>query len=99
MVVGDFDFGKIKTMSALRVSQYSLLPSRAHSMLVPTGFVGATCPPPFGQILLLCIYKRVVKPVVVVEVSHIQRIACANPKKLLYTVANPARSLPNTEKS
>ena len=35
--------------------------------------------------------------VVVVVVSHIQRIGC-QPEKLLYTVANPARGLLNREK-
>ena len=35
--------------------------------------------------------------VVVVVVSHTQRIGC-QPEKLLYTVANPARGLPNREK-
>ena len=35
---------------------------------------------------------------VVVVVSHIQRIGC-QPKKLLYTVANPARGLLNREKT
>ena len=34
--------------------------------------------------------------VVVVVVSHIQRIGC-QPEKLLYTVANPARGLLNRE--
>ena len=38
--------------------------------------------------------------VVVVVVSHIQRIGCQpENKKLLYTVANPARGLPNREKN
>ena len=36
--------------------------------------------------------------VVVVVVSHIQRIGCQPEKKLLYTVANPARGLLNREK-
>ena len=35
--------------------------------------------------------------VVVVVVSHIQRIGC-QPEKLLYTVANPARDLLNRGK-
>ena len=35
--------------------------------------------------------------VVVVVVSHIQRIGC-QPEKLLYTVANPARGLLNRAK-
>ena len=35
---------------------------------------------------------------VVIVVSHIQRIGFANPKKLLYTVANPARGLLNRKK-
>ena len=35
--------------------------------------------------------------VVVVVVSHIQRIGC-QPENLLYTVANPARGLLNREK-
>ena len=35
---------------------------------------------------------------VVVVVSHIQRIGCQPEKKLLYTVANPARGLLNREK-
>ena len=38
------------------------------------------------------------KSVVVVVVSHIQRIGCQPQKKLLYTVANPARGLLNREK-
>ena len=33
------------------------------------------------------------KPVVLVVVSHIQRIGCQPEIKLLYTVANPARGL------
>ena len=37
--------------------------------------------------------------VVVVVVSHIQRIGCQPEKKLLYTVANPARGLLNREKN
>ena len=36
--------------------------------------------------------------VVVVVVSHIQRIGCQPEKKLLYTVANPARGLLNRGK-
>ena len=39
---------------------------------------------------------HVVVVVVVVVVSHIQRIGC-QPDKLLYTVANPARGLLNRE--
>ena len=35
--------------------------------------------------------------VVVVVVSHIQRIGCQPEKTLLYTVANPARGLLNKE--
>ena len=35
--------------------------------------------------------------VVVIVVSHIQRIGC-QPEKLLYTVANPARGLLNRAK-
>ena len=38
-------------------------------------------------------------PAVVVVVSHIQRIGCQPEKKLLYTVANPARGLLNREKN
>ena len=40
----------------------------------------------------------VVVVIVVVVVSHIQRIGCQPEKKLLYTVANPARGLLNREK-
>ena len=40
----------------------------------------------------------VVVVVVGVVVSHIQRIGCQPEKKLLYTVANPARGLLNREK-
>ena len=36
--------------------------------------------------------------VVVVVVSHVQRIGCQPEKNLLYTVANPARGLLNREK-
>ena len=36
--------------------------------------------------------------IAVVVVSHIQRIGCQPEKKLLYTVANPARSLLNRER-
>ena len=41
---------------------------------------------------------RTCKLVIVVVVSHIQRIDCQPKKKLLYTVANPARGVLNREK-
>ena len=56
-----------------------------------------------GSWVVLCkvveLDKRVrdKRGVVVVVVSHIQRIGC-QPEKLLYTVANPARGLLNREK-
>ena len=42
------------------------------------------------------------KPTVIVLLllfSHIQRIGCQPEKKILYTVANPARGLLNREKN
>ena len=39
------------------------------------------------------------KPTVILVVSYIQRIGCQPPKKLFYTVANPARGLPNIVKN
>ena len=39
------------------------------------------------------------KPTVILVVSYIQRISCQPPKKLFYTVANPAHGLPNIVKN
>ena len=47
--------------------------------------------------LQLKYFFRVRTVVVVVVVSHTQRIGC-QPEKILYTVANPARGLLNREK-
>ena len=49
------------------------------------------------SIFLNVIFLLAYHVVVVVVVSHIQRIGC-QPENLLYTVANPARGLLNREK-
>ena len=79
-IVSDFDFGKIKTMPALGVSQYSLL------YYTGSGKFRRDHLASLGQILLvLCICTRVSKPVVVVPVvSHIQRMGCQPQKTTLH---------------